>query len=349
VIRALAAALLCAACAPSGGPLRAAGPGAPREPQANRVRAADGRLLMGTVLEIELLGRDEAAGRAALERCFERVAGLERLFTRFDPESALSRLNRGAGRGLVEVDPALARILADARAYAELTRGTFDPTVGPLVALWGEAARRGKPPSAAELAAARTRVGWEGIEASVEPPRAGLARPGMAVDLGGFAKGWALDRVGEILAEEGVRDAFASFGGSSFLALGAPPGEPGWRVWLRDAAGGFAGELRLRDRSLAVSGSLGQTIEVAGRAYGHVIDPRRGEPLVRAAQAAVVAPGGALAEALGKALLVLGEEEGIALVEGIGEADAFWIDAAGRSRRTSGWDGGDGPSIPPPR
>jgi len=340
VIRALAAALAVTACASAPAP----------------VLVSDGRPAMGTVLEIELAARDEAAGRATLERCFERVAGLERLFTRFDPGSALSRLNQAAGGAPLDVDPALARILADARAYAELTRGSFDPTVGPLVALWGEAARRGKPPRPGTLAAALTRVGWDGIEVSPETSRARLARPRMSVDLGGIAKGWALDRVGEILAAEGVTSAFASFGGSSFLALGAPPGEPGWRVLLRDASDGFAGELRLRDRSLAVSGSLGQSIEIAGRAYGHVIDPRRGEPLERAAEAAVVAPSGALAEALGKALLVLGEEEGIALVEELAGAEAFWIDATGRSRRTSGWDRtvgfaaglriGDGLSIP---
>ena len=299
--------------------------------------ASDGRPAMGTVLEIELAARDESAAYAVLERCFARVAELERLFTRFDPGSALSRLNQAAGGTPLDVDPALARILADSRGYASLTRGSFDVTVGPLVALWWEASRRGSPPSAGELAAARARVGSEGIEVSVETSHAGLARPGMSVDLGGIAKGWALDRVAEILAADGVTSAFASFGGSSFLALGAPAGERGWRVLLRDAGGGFAGELRLSDRSLSVSGSLGQSIEIAGRAYGHVIDPRRGEPLVRAAEAAVVAPSGALAEALGKALLVLGDEEGIALVEELGAAEAFWIDATGRSRRTSGW------------
>jgi thiamine biosynthesis lipoprotein len=236
------------------------------------------------------------------------------------------------------VDPALARILADSREYAHLTRGSFDVTVGPLVALWWEAARRGSAPSAGEIAGARARVGSDGIEVSTDPSRAGLARAGMSVDLGGIAKGWALDRVAEILAAEGVTSAFANFGGSSFLALGPPPGGRGWRVLLRDAEHGFAGEMHLRDRSLSVSGSLGQSIEIAGRAYGHVIDPRRGEPLVRSAEAAVVAPSGALAEALGKALLVLGAEEGIALVEALADAEALWIDASGRSRRTSGWD-----------
>jgi thiamine biosynthesis lipoprotein len=96
--------------------------------------------------------------------------------------------------------------------------------------------------------------------------------------------------------------------------------------------------IRLRDVSLSVSASLGRSIEIAGRAYGHVIDPRSGEPLVRAAQAAVAAPSAAFAEALSKALLVLGEDEGIALVEGLAGTEALWIDATGLSRRTSGWD-----------
>ena len=302
------------------------------------IRVSEGRPAMGTVLEIEIAARDEAAARATLERCFERVAELERLFTRFDPESALSRLNRAAGRGPRSVDPALARILADSREYASLTRGSFDVTVGPLVAFWWEAGRRGSAPSADELAVARARVGSDGIELSADASRAGLARAGMSVDLGGIAKGWALDRVAEILAAEGVTSGFASFGGSSFLALGTPRGDSGWRVLLRDAGGGFAGVMHLRDRSLSASGSLGQSIEIAGRAYGHVIDPRSGEPLVRAAQAAVVAPTGALAEALSKALLVLGEDEGIALLEDLPGVEGFVIDASGRTRRTEGWD-----------
>jgi thiamine biosynthesis lipoprotein len=293
---------------------------------------------MGTVLEIELGARDEAAARAILERCFARVAELERLFTRFDPASALSRLNREAGRGPVPVDPALARILADAREYSRLTRGSFDVTLGPLVELWSAAGRRGRVPDPQELAAALARVGAEGIEVSEPGATAALAREGMSVDLGGIAKGWALDRVAEILASQGVTSAFASFGGSSFLALGAPLGEDGWRVLLGDAGGGFAGALRLEDLSLSVSGSLGQSTEIAGRRYGHVIDPRSGEPLVRAAQAAVVAKSGALAEAFSKALLVLGEEEGMALLEEIPDAEGYLVAADGRSRRTSGWD-----------
>lgn len=299
---------------------------------------SDGRPAMGTVLEIEIEARDEEAARAILERCFARVAELDRLFTRFDPGSELSRLNREAGRGPVPVDPALARILADAREYSLVTRGSFDPTVGPLVELWTEAGRRGRPPGADELAAALARVGAEGIEVSEHDSTAALAREGMSIDLGGIAKGWALDRVAEILADEGVASAFASFGGSSFLALGQSPGEGGWRVLLGDAGGGFAGALSLEDLSLSVSGSLGQSTEIAGRAYGHVIDPRSGEPLVRAAQAAVVAPSGALAEAFSKALLVLEEAEGMALLEEIPDAEGFLVAAGGRSWRTSGWD-----------
>ncbi len=320
--RGLLPALLLAACA-SSPPL---------------VGVSDGRPAMGTVLEIELVAHDGPASRATLERCFALVAELDRLFTRFDPESALSRLNRAAGRGPRRVDPALARILGDSRDYALLTRGSFDVTLGPLVGLWNEAARRGRAPDADELAAALARVGSEQVEVSIEDSRVALGREGMSVDLGGIAKGWALDRVGEILAVEGVTAAFASFGGSSFLARGAPLGETGWRVLLRDAAGGFAGVARLRDQSLSVSASLGQTTEIAGRRYGHVIDPRSGEPLTRSLEAAVVAPNGALAEALSKALLILDEEEGIALLEGLPGVEGIVMDAGGRRRRTSGWD-----------
>jgi thiamine biosynthesis lipoprotein len=138
--------------------------------------------------------------------------------------------------------------------------------------------------------------------------------------------------------------ALLSFGQSSMRAVGAPPGARGWRILLRrpDVADGpresaFAGVLTLRDRSLSVSGSLGQWVEIAGRRYGHVIDPRSGRPLERRLVSAVVAPDATLAEALSKALLVLGEDEGMALLDGLPEVEGWLADADGRQWSTRGW------------
>ncbi len=293
--------------------------------------ASDGRLVMGTVLEVEVAGGD----RALLDALFARAAALDAMLTRFDRASALSQLNAAAGRGPLALPAELLDLLAISRAAARETGGAFDVTVGPLVELWWRAAERGAPPSAAELAEARARVGSDAI--ALEPGRAALLVPGASVDLGGIAKGYALDALVAILRERGAASALLSFGGSSLHAVGAPPGEPGWRVLIRDAAGGFAGVATLCDRALSVSESLGQSREIAGRRYGHVIDPRTGQPLERPRVAAVVAASGARAEVLSKALLVLGEREGIALVESLPDAEALLLDVSGLRFETTGW------------
>ena len=298
---------------------------------------SDGRYAMGTVLEIALHGPGRADGQALLDQLFARSAELERISTRFDPASDLSRFNRSAGLGPQRVHPDLARLLLESSQGARLTRGSFDMTIGPLVELWVAAAEHGRRPEAAALEQARRRVGFHKLRVNSETASAELLAPGMSVDLGGIAKGFALDELVQELRRASVKSALLSFGQSSIHALGAPPGEPGWRVLLRDASGGFAGVATLRDQALSVSDSLGPGSWIGARRYGHVIDPRSGEPLTRRSVAAVTASTGARAEALAKGLLILGEREGIAMLEQLDDAEGLLIDAEGGRWATSGW------------
>ena len=204
------------------------------------------------------------------------------------------------------------------------------------MALWTEAGRSGRLPTEAKLAAARAAVGAERLRLLADG-RVGLPA-GMAVDLDGVAKGWALDRVADGLREGGAPGALLDFGGSSVVAIGTPPGEPRWRTLLRAPGGDFAGILGLRDTALSVSGSLGKWSEIEGRRYGHVIDPRSGQPVTQAWLAAAVATTAGEAEAWSKALLVLGAEEGIARLEEREGAEVLLVDAAGRRFTTSGFD-----------
>ena len=299
--------------------------------------ANDGRYVMGTVLEIALYTPSRDAAHALLDQLFARSGQLERISSRFHPESDLSRLNRRAGQGPQPIHPDLARLLSESRDHARLTQGSFDITVGPLVELWVEAAREGRRPEASALERARARVGFERLRVDVEATTAELLTPGMSVDLGGIAKGFALDELVIALRRASVKSALLSFGQSSIHALGSPPGEQGWRILLRDASDGFAGVATLRDQALSVSGSLGQSSLIGGRRYGHVIDPRSGEPLTHRRVAAVTAASGARAEALAKGLLILGEEEGIALLERLVDAEGLLIGAEGARWATSGW------------
>jgi thiamine biosynthesis lipoprotein len=304
-------------------------------PPAPLVEVSDGRYAMGTVLEITLHAADAARARATLDELFELAARLDAVMSRHDPQSDLSRLNRAAGQGLVPVDPELARLLSAGVEYARLTRGSFDVTVGPLVALWTRAGETGTPPSAGEIERARALVGADQIR--VEGDRAALTSAGVSVDLGGLAKGWALDQMLPLLRAHGIENALLDFGQSSVWALGAPPGASGWRLLARGPGEGELGVLTLSDQALSVSGSLGQWTLIGGRRHGHVLDPRSGQPLQRRRQALVVAPNAALAEALSKALLILEEEEGIALVAAQPGCHGMLVDAEGGSWETPGW------------
>jgi thiamine biosynthesis lipoprotein len=289
---------------------------------------------MGTLLQLELCGTDRAELRELAAGAFAEVEREEAIFSTYRAESAVTRLNRRAGMGAIAVPPDLHRILVEARRYRDLTRGTFDVTVGPLMALWQGAAR---PPSDVRIEQILSRVGQDKVVLAADGT-VDLTREGMEIDLGGIAKGWVLDRVRDAwTGREGLESALLEFGQSSVWAIGAPPGSPAWNLALRAPDGEVLALLRLRDRALSVSATFGSSHEIEGRRYGHVVDPRTGRALERERVGAVVAADATEAEALSKALLVLAEE-GIALIEEIPEAEAILFEPGRTALRTSGWD-----------
>jgi thiamine biosynthesis lipoprotein len=271
-----------------------------------------------------------------LEAVFAVAEQLDALLSVHVEDSDVSRLNRAAGKGPIVVDPIVTEVLAASLSASRLTGGAFDVTVGPLVGLWVEAARRDALPEETALASARDRVGADGIRLH-DDGRAELAE-GASLDLGGVAKGYALDRMRPVLEAHRVEAALLNFGQSSTWALGRPPDAPGWRLLTRAPGGGFAGLVTLRDQALSVSGSLGQWSRIGGRRFGHVLDPRSGWPLIRRRQAIVVAPSATLAEVLSTALLVLGEDEGLRRVAAQPGCAGLLLDADGRRFATAGFD-----------
>jgi thiamine biosynthesis lipoprotein len=234
------------------------------------------------------------------------------------------------------VSSELAEVLRLSRGWSALTAGSFDVTIGPLIELWAEAAARGAPPTAAELATVLERIGWWHIRVHADG-RAEIDREGVSVNLGGVAKGYALERMLPILARHGIGDALLNFGQSSTWALGRPQDAEAWRLLARGPGESFLGVIRLQDQALSVSGGLGQWVEIGGERYGHVLDPRTGQALRQRREALVVAPDAALAEALSKALLVLGPEEGLALFDAQLDTEALLVEAGGAVWHTPGW------------
>ena len=302
----------------------------------------DGHYVMGTVLQVTLcpsgLPETEAAGRDVppIEDVFSLARRYDSLFTTHADASPLSKLNARAGQGVQPVPDEVADVLKLARRYTKLTRGAFDVTVRPLLHVWREAENIGQPPSSVALTQALRLVGSDKLRF---PAAGAVALPerGMALDLGGIGKGYVLDRAVERLRGQGVANALLSFGQSSLWALGRPTGTEGWRLALRRPNGGIAGFVTLMDRALSVSASFGQSRSVAGKRYGHIINPCTGRPVERDLLACVVAPSAAQAEALSTALLVLGEVEGLALIQGLDGVEALLLDAKGTQWRTVGW------------
>ncbi|MGD0536118.1 MAG: FAD:protein FMN transferase [Verrucomicrobiota bacterium] len=275
------------------------------------------RAAMATRFEILLHGENATALRAAGEAALDEVERLEGQLSLYRPTSEIRRVNRHAAREPVRVSPPIFRLLLQVQQLWRETGGAFDPTVLPLVRAWGfMGGAAGRRPDAQALAEAQTCVGMNRVELDPRNFTVRFAREGMALDLGAIGKGYAVDCAAEILVEAGVTSAFMHGGTSSCFALGRPPDTPRWKAAIPDprpertaTASGrdlLLAEIPLGNESLGVSAIWGRFFTAAGRTYGHVLDPRLGEPVQRAWLAAVVLTSAAESDALSTALLTLG-------------------------------------------
>ena len=264
------------------------------------------RRAMACRFEITLSGEDSIFLEAA-RNALADVDCVEDQLSVFREASALVDLNRRAAREAVSVDTELMSLIETCRMLSIKTEGAFDPTSTPLSRCWGFLRREGRLPAESEIEAARACVGMNAVAIDPDSSTVRFLREGVELNLGGIGKGYALDRVAKQLIESGVEHALVSAGGSSLRAVGGR--DAGFRVDLcspaRDAP---LVRLRLRDASLGTSGAGIQFLEVEGRRYGHVIDPRTGWPARGVLSASVVANEAASADALSTAFLVGGED-----------------------------------------
>ncbi len=261
-----------------------------------------GQVVMGTVLEVTVIAEDAERARSLALRAVEIARQWEAVLTTWRPDGELARLNAAAGSGPVPISADLAWALQQMLLLHRATGGAFDPAVGRLVDLW----RSPDPPDSAR-ARARSRPLASALR--VADGEAELA-PNTALDAGGIGKGIALDAAARMLRSEGVERAFLDFGGSTQLALSAPPGQGGWRVLIAGLQrGSVHGQLVLRDRALSTSRALGPGAEA-----GPCIDPRTGKPVEAPRLATVVAADATTADAWSTALVVLGRT-------GLGQAE----------------------------
>ncbi|MBZ5545884.1 MAG: FAD:protein FMN transferase [Acidobacteriia bacterium] len=265
---------------------------------------------MGTEFTVVAYGSDAKYLGEVANEAFEEIDRLDAQMSNYRPESEISALNRDAARRAIIVEPALFALIQDSRRYSQETDGAFDITVGPLIRAWGFFRGQGRYPSHAELTAAIERIGYRHIRLDAARREVRFDREGVELDLGGIAKGYAVDRAVEILREDGVTAALVSSGTSSVYALGAPPGERGWKVNVRDPfeAGKVGDVVWLKNYSLSVSGNYERFFTLQGKTYAHIMDPRSGRPVENMLATAVLAPRATQSDALSTAFFVLGPQ-----------------------------------------
>jgi thiamine biosynthesis lipoprotein len=270
------------------------------------------RPAMGSYFEIRLGALVPGAVDLAT-RALDLIDELEAQLTVYRDDSEVSRLNATAHEGPVAVEPNLFALLQRAVALSRETGGAYDVTSGALSEAWGFVRGPKRVPDPATLADARARTGWQHLRLDPESRTAAFDRPGIRINLGSIGKGHAIDRAVEVIRRHWFPTSALVHGGqSSLFALGSPPGRFGdrWEVALRNPwrPEEPLGVLRLRNRGLGTSGGAFQHFESGGRVYGHILDPRTGEPATGPASVTVLAPTAADADALSTALYLLGPE-----------------------------------------
>ena len=283
---------------------------------------------MGAPFRIVLYAPEAAKAQAAARAAFQRISQLNDIMSDYDTDSELSRLSRTAGsRRAVPLSPDLWTVLAKAQEISARSEGSFDVTVGPYVSLWRKARREKQLPRADLLAAARKAVGWQKLRLDPTTRSATLLAADMRLDLGGIAKGYALDEALRTLRKEGIHRALVT-GGGDMSAGDPPPGKRGWRIEVAPLDVTNAPPARfvsLARCGLATSGDLFQRLEIDGRRYSHVVDPRTGVGLTDHSQVTVIARDAMTADGLSKVVSVLGPKKGFTRIEETPGAAAFLV------------------------
>jgi thiamine biosynthesis lipoprotein len=272
---------------------------------------------MGTRFKIIVYARDEATAKTAVKAAFQRIADLDDIMSDYRSTSELMRLCQKAGGEPIAVSEDLFRVLEHSQEVAKLSDGAFDVTVGPVVRLWRKARRTHELPDAKELAQARELVGYDKVRLDAKNKTVQLLKPGMRLDLGGIGKGYAADAALATLKEQGIDQALVAASGDIAVS-GPPPETDGWTIGiapLLDPDAKPKRSLILHDAAVSTSGDSEQYLEINGKRYSHIVDPRTGIGLVGRKSVTVVAPQGLIADPLTKVVSVLGPDRGLAIID----------------------------------
>ena len=299
--------------------------------------------IMGTAIRVELWADDEREAQSAITAVMDEMHRIDHAMSPHKPASELSRINRDAAREAVPLSAEMYRLIERAIEFSRFSDGAFDITFASVGNLYDY--RAGTAPTAEQLERGRAAIGWQHLILEPKSRTLRFAREGMRIDLGGFAKGHAVDNGVAILSALGIGNAIVTAGGDSHV-IGDRRGRP-WTIAIRDPrrAEGVVALLPLEDTAISTSGDYERCFERDGVRHHHVIDPRSGRSADAVRSVTILAPDGLTTEALSKTVFVLGVERGLALIENLSGVDAVVVDANGVLHYSSGLLSGSSPSV----
>jgi thiamine biosynthesis lipoprotein len=300
--------------------------------------------IMGTSITVELWQDDPEQGRSLVAGVFAEMHRIDALMSTWKPDSELSRVNAQAAQHPVQVSRELYDLIDKALHYSVVTHGAFDITYASAGYLYDF--RAGKHPSAAQLAAAVPEINWHFVELDAAHSSVHFLHPGVRIDLGGIAKGYAVDRCIEQLQQAGIEDALVSAGGDTRV-IGNRRDKP-WNVGIRDPRkhDGLVSIIPLENAAISTSGDYERFFEENGVRYHHIIDPATGDSARRLHSASIISTHAIDTDALSTSVFVLGAEQGLALINRLPDTEAILIDNDGNLHYSDGLMRVDQPATP---
>lgn len=273
------------------------------------------RYLMGTSVQIAATGGTEVARKAAIEEAYAAISEVDRLMSNYRNDSELALVNAEAAARAVRVSDPMFAVLEAAKSIGARSGGAFDVTVGPLVKLWGFHDKRPHVPTAEELARVRPLVSNDNLILDAKARTVRFAKPGVEIDLGGIAKGFAVELAGNVFRQRGL-GAFIDAGGNQYM-VGRPQGKAMWTLGIRDpeTPERLLATLDVDEGSVSTSAQGSNFLVANGRKYGHILDPRTLEPAADRLSVTIVSKDATLADALSKVAFLLGPRQALSVIE----------------------------------
>ncbi len=290
--------------------------------------------IMGTAITVELWHDNEASGRALIGQVFDEMHRIDALMSSYRADSELSRVNAAAARAPVAVSAELFRLVEHALSYSELTGGAFDITYASAGQHYDY--RKSGKPDAQQLASSLPAIDYRHVKLDRTGNTISFTHPGVRIDLGGIAKGYAVDRSMAILGKAGVGSALISAGGDT-LVTGKRWDQP-WKVGIRDPrdSNGLVSVIPLEDAAISTSGDYERFFEQDGVRYHHILDPSTGKSAREVHSTSIIGTRATDTDALSTSVFVMGVKRGLELVNSIEDIEAIIIDNQGRLHYSNG-------------